>query len=474
MNLYSISIAFVLVSTIIASYFDLKYGIIPNKLTFLLLIFGIAMNSFFSIIFLNSKFIIVSIILMIITFILTYILWKIRLWGGGDVKLFTAIAASIPIQPNFIYFEYFNIDFPTVAIYPFQITVIFNSIIVSVPFLIIYALIMNYKNRLYKYSFDYLLLIELKRKIWVKIEDLFKKIKIKKRRVLKNILRSLIFSIIFFIAMVIYKEEYFSFRFLIFGIILSLILSYILNFSIKNFKNIIKEVYNKEIAIFHLKEGMIVDKIYFKVNQSLNDINLDENDFFQLLNYMGSYENDFLQSIDYQFKKNSNLKIQILKTHKIPISENIFNISSCTKYPDLGLNSIFNHYKFLLYDVFKLNSIFGSQKKNLNDFNLKNSFKIVDINNKIKTNDNLSNNEKNIVFNKNDKEFGWYISSKTAAGLNNFDILLINNLFKKNLINKTATVKVGVPFAPSIAIGFIIAIFIGDISILIFKLLMSF
>ncbi|WP_225370299.1 prepilin peptidase [Methanobrevibacter arboriphilus] len=79
-----------------------------------------------------------SIVLSIITFVLCYILWKIRLWGGGDVKLITAISSVLPIQPFLInhqtLFSIYKVDFPVIAIYPFPLTIIFNSILISFPF----------------------------------------------------------------------------------------------------------------------------------------------------------------------------------------------------------------------------------------------------------------------------------------------------------------------------------------------------
>ncbi len=78
--------------SILAVIFDIKFHIVPEKLTYGLLIFGLVSNLILSLITSNIKFILASIISMVITYVITYMLWKLKMWGGGDVILFTAIA----------------------------------------------------------------------------------------------------------------------------------------------------------------------------------------------------------------------------------------------------------------------------------------------------------------------------------------------------------------------------------------------
>ena len=79
---------------------------------------------------------------MVVTYVISYMLWKLHMWGGGDVKLFASIAAVIPFGINS---SFFNIS-PLLSFYPFSFTVMLNSILVSFPFLfgsLIYLIIKN-------------------------------------------------------------------------------------------------------------------------------------------------------------------------------------------------------------------------------------------------------------------------------------------------------------------------------------------
>lgn len=77
---------------IIETYTDLKYGIIPNKLIFPCILVGIVCKIFSSIsINLLSDIILASVI--------SLILFYLKIWAGGDCKLYLAI---ILLMPNFI------------------------------------------------------------------------------------------------------------------------------------------------------------------------------------------------------------------------------------------------------------------------------------------------------------------------------------------------------------------------------------
>ena len=140
------------VFSVIAAIYDVKYGIVPDKLNYILLVFGIVSNLILSIISSNVKFILASFISMIITYTITFMLWKLKMWGGGDVKLFTAIATVIPSGLNI---GFLNI-FPELSIYPFSFSVLINSILVSFPFLIIFISYLIMKKGIFKNNIDFL------------------------------------------------------------------------------------------------------------------------------------------------------------------------------------------------------------------------------------------------------------------------------------------------------------------------------
>ena len=136
----------------LAAIFDVKTGIISNKLNFSLLIFGLISNLFLSVLSTNIKYILCSIISMFVTYIVTLLFWKLKIWGGGDVKLLTAIATVIPFGINV---NFLNI-YPQLSVYPFSFTVIINSILVAFPFLLIFTGYLVLKNTIINSNKDML------------------------------------------------------------------------------------------------------------------------------------------------------------------------------------------------------------------------------------------------------------------------------------------------------------------------------
>lgn len=80
-------------------------------------------------------------------------LWKLNMWGGGDVKLFTAIATVIPLTLDI---NFLNI-FPQMSIYPFALSVVINSILVSFPFLVVFLCHLIIKNGNFTTDIDFLI-----------------------------------------------------------------------------------------------------------------------------------------------------------------------------------------------------------------------------------------------------------------------------------------------------------------------------
>ena len=151
-SIFLIQLIITVLFSVIAAIYDVKYGIVPDKLNYILLVFGIVSNLILSIISSNVKFILASFISMIITYTITFMLWKLKMWGGGDVKLFTAIATVIPSGLNI---GFLNI-FPELSIYPFSFSVLINSILVSFPFLVVFISYLILKKGIFKNNIDFL------------------------------------------------------------------------------------------------------------------------------------------------------------------------------------------------------------------------------------------------------------------------------------------------------------------------------
>ena len=151
-TVFLIQIIVTILFSILASIFDVKSGFVPDWLNYLLIAFGLMSNFILTLITSNVKYILASFISMLITYVISYLLWTLHMWGGGDVKLFTSIATAIPFGLNG---DIFNI-FPLLSIYPFAFTVIFNSILVSFPFLVIFTTYLLFKNKMVNNNVDLL------------------------------------------------------------------------------------------------------------------------------------------------------------------------------------------------------------------------------------------------------------------------------------------------------------------------------
>lgn len=175
-TIFLIQIIITILFSIMAAIFDVKDHIVPDELTYGLLFFGLISNLILSIISTNVKFILASIISMAITNCVTYMLWKLHMWGGGDVKLFTAIATVIPSGLNI---NFLNI-FPQLSIYPFAFSVVVNSILVSFPFLLIFVTHLIFKNRIFEKNRDlFVNMFNIQSLIYVKNSILKKQVPIK-------------------------------------------------------------------------------------------------------------------------------------------------------------------------------------------------------------------------------------------------------------------------------------------------------
>ena len=151
--IFLIQIMVTILFCIWAAILDLREGIVPAKLTYTLLVFGLLSNLILTLITGNIKYILASIISMFITKLIVFLLWKLYMWGGGDVMLFTAIATVIPSGVNV---DFLNI-FPQLSIYPFSFSVVINSILVAFPFLLIFVVYLVVKNDMFRNNRDFII-----------------------------------------------------------------------------------------------------------------------------------------------------------------------------------------------------------------------------------------------------------------------------------------------------------------------------
>ncbi|MBU1120876.1 prepilin peptidase [Candidatus Micrarchaeota archaeon] len=125
-----------LATLIIGTYTDLKERIISNKLTYSMIAVGVILHLIEAAYFSNYFLFFVSVVVVVLTFFFSYLLWKLGVWAGGDVKLFTAIAALNPFNPLFFTgFLGLNIGlFQATSLPIFPLTLFIFSIICMIPY----------------------------------------------------------------------------------------------------------------------------------------------------------------------------------------------------------------------------------------------------------------------------------------------------------------------------------------------------
>ena len=146
-----ISFLLVFLILLIADYYDLKYGIIPNKLSIFLFIYGVMINSLMLFALKKEMLLCCYFIYLIIIFIISFVLWKMSFWGGGDLKLFCSMGSTLlfidilnPFLKNSILNNFaFNNQ---IILYPRIFSVLLNSIIFSFPILLLYLIYRLYRE----------------------------------------------------------------------------------------------------------------------------------------------------------------------------------------------------------------------------------------------------------------------------------------------------------------------------------------
>jgi preflagellin peptidase FlaK len=367
-----------ILACIYASYTDLKRGIIANKLTFPLIVFGIILNSVYAFWTGNLMILVYTLLFTGTIFVLGYLFWKLGAWAGGDVKMFTALAALLPLQPAFITYSILGYSLPLMAKYPFPFTVIINSILAILPFLLIFVF--------------YIVFTE-KREL---LGELFTPVK----EYQKNFLLALVVTSAITIAL--YITQVFALQL----IVLILILTYILTMVISRIPNRIKAVVVSILTVYAIFQnpkvalvGIVVIFIFITLIEILKKL-------------LTSVNKKALQD-DYSA---ADLKEGMIMAYGLyEKDENVY-------FDSEGMISKFK------------------KASKTGELSLVTAPK------------------------------GKMILGTLAAGLSEKDIELLKGLVNENKIEDKIRIKRGVPFAPSILIGLLISLFIGDLAYIFFKL----
>lgn len=284
MNLYLIKIlgiSIVTICCIIAAYTDVKSQIIPNKLTFTTITLGIiSMSLYFALI---KEFNLSYYFSIIAVYVFSYTLWRLGIWAGGDVKLFTAI--STLLVPEFLdvlpgYSLYgITLPFNLVSMRIPTFLVVFNSILSIIPIILIYVSVIIIKDK--PYLKDKLIKSFNFKEVFLSLNSLIIAYTIISEISVHHLLLKIIFLII--ISYIISKVMKYDIILMIFTITIIIqqmltgnIMTYLTEFfllsiviTVRNIyhKRIIKEVFTENIKISELEEGMILQyPLYYKDN----------------------------------------------------------------------------------------------------------------------------------------------------------------------------------------------------------------
>jgi preflagellin peptidase FlaK len=123
---------------IVASYTDLKHGIIQNKLTMSLFSVG-----FFGHLILDGRAIFLTLLSsVVLIFLVGYGFWLIGGWSAGDAKEFLFLAALLPKYPASLE----GIFDPVLGSYPFIITIFINTFLAIFPFILLWGVFTAFKR----------------------------------------------------------------------------------------------------------------------------------------------------------------------------------------------------------------------------------------------------------------------------------------------------------------------------------------
>lgn len=370
-----------ILASVYASYTDITKGIIPNRLTFPLIGVGMVLNGIYAILIGDLWYLILGLIITGVIFGLGYIFWKMGAWAGGDVKLFTALAALLPFYPAVVSYQVFSHTFPMEAAYPFPFTVIINSILSMLPFLLIYVLFVAMRTKPH-------LLGELLSPI---------------KEWQKNLVTTLLITSAVTISVLVVQVINYP------NLILYLILIYLLVFLISKLPK-------------YVKAGLIAVAVFYSFYT-----------YFQVT-LMGIIT--LLLTL---------IAIGMVRKLLTSVSREALQ----DDYPVEGLEE----GMILAYKLYQTNDEVEWDEKGFFT--------------KIK--ETFAKKDLTLI----SRPPGKLVISSLAAGLTKDDIKLLKKLRKEGKIKEEVRIKRGVPFAPSILIGLLLSLFIGDLAFIIQQLLFN-
>src|SRR3990172_7860730 len=127
-----------LFGAIVASYTDVKQGVIQNRLTMPLFAAGVLGH-----LMVGGREIVPALVMgVLLIFIVGYAFWLVGGWSAGDAKEFLFIAALLPAYPQ----ELKDVFNPLLGPYPFIATVFINTFLAIFPFILAWGVYTSFKQ----------------------------------------------------------------------------------------------------------------------------------------------------------------------------------------------------------------------------------------------------------------------------------------------------------------------------------------
>lgn len=134
--------AVALLGSSIAAVYDLKTTEIPDKISYSMIAIALLVYGTQSLIEWNYMPILNSAVVGAALFGFGFVLYYLGQWGGGDVKLLSAIGFLLPSS------NVLSSTFPKLMLwFPFPVSYLFNVFFVGATYMIVYALILTVMNR---------------------------------------------------------------------------------------------------------------------------------------------------------------------------------------------------------------------------------------------------------------------------------------------------------------------------------------